>query len=344
MKIAFDGRVLAHRAFSGVENYSANIYTALRATSTLRLLQPRVDRSALQQIWEHVMLPFSAAADDLLFCPANIAPLWLPRRIRLVLTLHDVAFKTFPESVSKAFALYYRFLVPRNIRRAEQIITVSEAAKREILRFYPEAEGKLAVIPLGLHKKFTVLSHISKQANRLLYVGSVNERKNVTGVIEAFERLPAELHCTLVVVGNFFGNFPLSDKSAEILARAAKNKNIRFKEGVDDEALIREYNKAGCFIFPSFYEGFGLPPLEAMACGTPVITSHRSAMPEVCGDAALYADPHDPEDMAEKMQRVIQDEVLRQSLIARGLERARQYTWEKAAEAHLKVFERGMKR
>ncbi len=337
MQLAFDGRVLRHSARTGVEHYAESIYGQLQRH--FELLKPISTQHYLQQVWEHTILPLKGRKSDLLFCPANIAPLYLPANTRLVLTLHDVAFKRFPQSFSPMFRIYYSLLVPKNIDRADRIITISEASKKEIIRFYPEAEEKLTVIPLGIHEKYRVLPKIQKR-KQILYVGSINERKNVTGVIEAFERLPEAQHYTLVIVGNFFGNFSLSEKSEKVLERAAANKNIVFKKGLDDEALIREYNEASCFVFPSFYEGFGLPPLEAMACGTPVITSNVSSMPEVCGDAAIYCDPYNVDDIAEKIRIVLQNRLLQAQMREKGLTRAAGFSWEKSAKAHLNLFEK----
>lgn len=339
MNILFDGRVLKHLKFSGVENYTSNIIEALKAKINVTLLQPDSENKYLQQLWEHTKLPFSAKESELLFCPANIAPLWLSRKTRLVITLHDVAFRTFPGSFSKAFSKYYTFIVPINIRRAEQIITVSEASKQEIIRFYPAAAEKLTVIALGINEKYKVLPEIQKK-KQILYVGAINERKNMTGVIRAFEMLSKDVSCTLVIVGNLFSNFSLSKEMNSVLERAVSNKDIIFKEGLDDEMLIREYNSASCFVFPSFYEGFGLPPLEAMACGTPVVTSGLSSMPEVCGDAALYVDPYDIEQMAQTMRNVIEDDILQKKLIVKGLEHVKTFTWEKAAKDHVEVFKK----
>ncbi len=341
MKIAFDGRVLSHGAFSGVENYADNLYRAFG--KEVELLKPLSTKRYQQQLWEHTLLPVEAAKADLLFCPANIAPFWLLRKTKLVLTLHDVAFKTFPESFSTPFFYYYNYLIPRNIRRADQIITISETSKNEILRFYPEAKEKITVIPLGLHKRYRVLPEVTKQ-KYLLYVGSINERKNVTGVIEAFELLPEAFGYSLMIVGNFFRNFSINDKTEHIFQRAKANKKIVFKANVSDEELVKIYNQASLFIFPSFYEGFGLPPLEAMACGTPVITSRLSSMPEVCSDAAGYVDPYDIVDIAKKIQTVLENDKLQQDMRSKGLEHIKQFSWEQAADMHMKVFEKALSR
>ena len=339
MKVIFDGRVLGHRVFSGVENYAANIYEALALKMMVSLVKPSSTNRYMQQLWEHTKLPFLVSESDLLFCPANIAPIWLPRKTKLVLTLHDVAFKTFGGSFSKIFSKYYSFVIPWNIRRANEIITVSEASRHEIIKFYPEAEKKISVISLGIGKKFRVLPGIRKK-RQILCVGSINERKNIAGVIEAFERLPGGLGYTLVIVGNFFGNFSLSSRMQKVLDQAALNSSIVFKEKLDVDALVYEYNISSCLVFPSLYEGFGLPPLEAMACGTPVITSNLSSMPEVCGSAALYVNPYDVSDISEKIQLLFEDELLQKEMITKGLKHVGCFTWEKAAKKHIQVFEK----
>jgi glycosyltransferase involved in cell wall biosynthesis len=281
-------------------------------------------------------LPFKSG--DVLFCPANSAPIFVPKSKKLLITVHDVAFITYPKSFSKVFQLYYSFLFPFNIKRANKIITISEASKSEIVRLFPYAKDKIEVIPLGIDKKYRVLKDV-KRKKQILYVGSINERKNLIGVIKAFEKLPDEFEYKLVIVGNFFNLFALSDEMNEVLTGAKKNGNIIFKQGLDDEVLVQEYNVATLFIFPSFYEGFGLPPLEAMACGTPMITSNLSSMPEVCGDAVLYVDPYNIDDILEKIKYMINNEDLQKVLIDKGLDRVKYFTLDKSAQKYLEVLE-----
>lgn len=336
MKLIFDIRVLTHKHYTGIENYTKYILENISDRLDINIAKPTVTNKYLAHLWTHFVLPFKSG--DILFCPANTAPLFVPKSKKLVMTIHDVAFLTYPKSFSRFFRVYYSFLIPFNIKRADKIITISEASKKEILRLFPEVEQKINIIPLGIDNKYRVLDNIQKK-KQILYVGSINERKNLIGVIEAFEKLPKELGYDLVIVGNFFNLFSLSDKMKEVLKRVKNNKKIIFKEGLDDEALISEYNVSTVFIFPSFYEGFGLPPLEAMACGTPVITSNVSSMPEVCGDAALYADPYDVNDILKKIEFLLTDEGERERLIKKGLERVKHFTWEKSAKKHLDVME-----
>ena len=335
-RVLFDGRVLAHKSYSGVEYYASNLLSEIG--TVMAIASPGSVNRYVQQLWEHTRLPYEAEQYDLLFCPANIAPLWVPRKTKLVLTLHDVAFKRFPQSFSPSFRRYYSFLVPKNIERADRIITVSEASKREIVAYYPQAESKLTVIPLGVDPLYRLLPEVKRQ-KQILFVGSVNERKNLIGVLEAFFRSSISSEYQLVIIGKRSSHFPVSNQLKKLLEAAENHPNIKFKSGLVRKELLVEYNASACLLFPSLYEGFGLPPLEAMACGTPVITSSISSMPEVCGDAALYCDPYNIDDIKKKIELLLSEKTLLMELRRKGLERAKSFTWKKAAEAHLQVFD-----
>jgi glycosyltransferase involved in cell wall biosynthesis len=339
MHISFDGRVLKHKIYTGVENYTNNIFNTLKEKISITVLEPKSSNKYLEHLWTHIKLPFLATANDLLFSPISLAPLFFFRKTKLVMTVHDIAFITYSKSVTSFFYLYYSFLIPKNIKRANQIITISEASKQEILNVFPYAKGKITVIHLGVDKKYRILKNIKKE-KQILFVGSINERKNLKGVIKSFNLLPLSLEYKLVIVGDFFNNFFISSELENILDKAKKNKKIIFKNRLTDTELIYEYNISSCFIFPSFYEGFGLPPLEAMACGTPVITSSVSSMPEVCKDAALYVNPYDINDMSKKLQILLLDTSLQYKLIQKGLKHVKQFSWEKSAQEHIKVFEK----
>ena len=335
MKIIIDARVLNSNSYAGVQNYTKYILESISDKLQLSVAKPKVKNKYLSHLWSHFVLPFKKG--DVLFCPANMAPIFIPKSKKLVLTIHDLAFLTYPKSFSKIFQIYYSLLIPYNIKRAGQIITISEASKKEIIDIFPQVKDKINIVVLGIDKKYGIVKDLKKK-KQILYVGSINERKNLIGAIESFERLPKELDYSLVIVGNFFDIFSLSEKTKEVLFRAKKNNKIIFKQGLDDNALIVEYNVSRILIFPSFYEGFGLPPLEAMACGTPVITSNLSSMPEVCGDAALYVDPYNIEDITSKMEILINDKNLQKELVSKGLDKVRNFTWRKSALEHIKIF------
>jgi glycosyltransferase involved in cell wall biosynthesis len=226
--------------------------------------------------------------------------------------------------------------MPINIKRADKIITVSKFSKCEIVKYYPKAKNKIKVIHLGIDEKFKKLKNIKKK-NQILYVGSINERKNFSRIIKAYELLNNK-NLKLLVVGNFLNNFNINDESKKLLEKAYKNKNIEFKQNINNDELVKIYNESKLLLFPSFYEGFGLPPLEAMACGTPVIISNISSLPEVGGDAAVYCNPYDVEDIKEKIEIILNNEELQKQMIEKGVKRVNFFTWEKAAKEHIKIF------
>ncbi|MEA3552988.1 MAG: glycosyltransferase family 1 protein [Campylobacterota bacterium] len=335
MKLLFDARVLTHKNYTGVENYTKFILENLLKKIDINVVKFKTNNKYLAHLYNHFILPFYNG--KILFCPSNSAPFFVPKNKKLILTIHDVAFLIYPKNFSKLFQWYYRYLIPFNIKRSDKIITISESSKKEIIRLFPNAKDKIIVIFLGIDKKYKVLPTVVKK-KQILYVGSINERKNLIGVIDAFDNLPIDLGYNLVIVGNFFELFSLSEIMKEKLQKAKKNKNIVFKEGLDDKSLIYEYNISEIFIFPSFYEGFGFPPLESMACGTPVITSNISSMPEICGDSALYINPYDIKDITDKMEILIRNKDLQISLIHKGLHRVKQFSWNKVAEEHIKII------
>ena len=172
----------------------------------------------------------------------------------------------------------------------------------------------------------------------MLYVGSEDPRKNLLRLIEAFRRISSNhLDVTLLIVGAA----RFHKERARLVAHVRDvglTGRVRFIDAVTDEDLPRFYSLATVFAYPSLYEGFGLPPLEAMACGTPVVTSNTSSLPEVVGEAGIMVDPHDVQSLADALERVLTDPALASTLRERGLERARRFTWERAARAHLDVY------
>ncbi len=339
MKLTFDIRILSHKTYTGVENYTKYILEFLEKRINVNKVFPKNKNKYISHLWCHFILAFKKG--NILFCPANTAPYFVPKNKKLVLTVHDIAFLRYPKSFSLFFRSYYKFIMPKIINRSNKIITVSQSSKEEILKYYNIEESKIKVIHLGIDKKYKVIQNIKKE-NIILYVGSLNERKNFCSLIEAFELLN-NISYKLYIIGNFSSNFIINERTKKILLRAKKNLNIKFKININDEELIKLYNRSKCFIFPSFYEGFGLPPLEAMSCGTPVITSNLTSMPEICADAALYIDPYDIEDIKNKIELLLNDDDLQNELIKKGLKRAKGFTWEKAASEHLKVFEEALK-
>ncbi|MFP4486779.1 MAG: glycosyltransferase family 4 protein [Campylobacterales bacterium] len=227
--------------------------------------------------------------------------------------------------------------MPFVVRRADRIITISEYSKSEIEKHYPKSKGKIEVLLLGYHKNFQKLKDVKKK-NQILYVGSMNNRKNFIGAIKAFKLLNDDRY-KFMIIGNFSDNFVVDEQSRLLIEKSRQDINIEFRSNVNDDELIKIYNESKLFLFPSFYEGFGLPVLEAMACGTPVVCSNETSLPEVGGDAVVYCNPYSIEDIKQKIEMVINDEKLQKDMIQKGLERAKEFSWEKCADEHMRVFE-----
>jgi len=249
-----------------------------------------------------------------------------------IITVHDLIPLITQRRYKKQY-FYFRYLLPLIMRNSARILTGSHHTKHLIIKFYKIPEKKISVIPYGVNNFFLNQTPRQKKLRYILYVGRLSPEKNVEGLIKAFEMLISkfDLNIILKLTGDERKlNFGIS--------KSVRDK-IEFVGHPGDEHLIELYRNALLFVFPSFYEGFGLPPLEAMACGCPVVISNVASLPEVCGDAAYYVDPNNIESIAEGVYKVLTDEALRQSMIEKGIERAQLLSWEKSAREHIKVFE-----
>jgi len=266
------------------------------------------------------------------------------RRIKSVFTLHDLIFLFHPETHKPMNRWFLTLMMPRFLRAADAVIAVSECTKRDAIRFYSIPEEKITVIYEGVSPRFRPANPEAVRAVRekyglperfILYVGTIEPRKNLTTLLEAFHHLLATRDLRLVFVGK---KGWLYEGFFRRLRELGLEDRVIFTGYVPDEDLPAIYSAADLFVFPSLYEGFGLPVLEAMACGTPVVCSNTSSLPEVAGDAAILVDPTDVRALAGAMERVLTDEHLRAEIYAKGLGRARQFTWAKAAQETLKVY------
>ncbi|MEA2047053.1 MAG: glycosyltransferase family 1 protein [Campylobacterota bacterium] len=341
MKILIDGRVLAHEHTSGVQRHAQEITKSLeKADGTVTTVIPKYKNRYYQQIWEHTVLPFYARKYDILYCPSNIAPLYLPKKTKLVLTLHDLAFLDFPKQYSSIFQKYYAFLVPKNIHRAKYIITISDFSKKRIIREYPWVENKISVIHHGISSHFSP-SNLQK-SEYILYVGSMNSIKNFQVLLELF-LTPEFKDMNLKMILPYASTFSDDEYIDTLIQNAKASSNINIIDRVNQDELKVYYQKATLFVFPSFHESFGFPPLESMSSGTPVIVSNVTALPEVCKDAALYVDPYSKKDIAEKIKLLFYDTSLQEHYIAKGLAHVKHFRWKKAANAHINIFKKVLK-
>jgi len=285
-------------------------------------------------LWEQVELPH-LARNAVLISLTNSAPLLHARQ---VVAIHDGAIVEYPGDFKWSYRVWYRGLYAGLRRTPTRFISVSSFAAKEVTRHFGIASNRITVIPnaadhfLGLEPDRTVLDRLRlPEHGYVLAVGGWSRRKNLTMVEQAltgFEGCP-----TLVVAGG-------GGSRAFAASKAASLSSSILLDHVSDAAIKALYRSALCLVFPSRYEGFGLPPLEAMACGCPVIASRAASMPEVCEDAALYCDPDRPETVATNIRLLMTDQALRAKLIARGSERVRLFSWHRSASKLLETAER----
>ncbi|MDI7276139.1 MAG: glycosyltransferase family 1 protein [Anaerolineae bacterium] len=352
--------VVARR--TGTENYSVQVIRGLvqagkdhRFRLYLRDPAPEglLPRSAQvehvivrpHRLWTHVGLSRAMLRQppEVLFIPAHVVPICHPRAT--VVTIHDLGYRHYPRQHTLGARLYLDASSRFSCRAARRVIADSQATARDLEREYRVAPGKITVVYPGLDPALTRAEPAAQEAVRLryrlrrpyvLYLGTIQPRKNLARLVEAFARLPVELgNVDLVLAG---GTGWLADEVFRRVAGLGLESRVHFPGYVPYEDLAALLSAAECFVMPSLYEGFGLPVLEAMACGTPVLCSDASSLPEVAGDAALQFHPHDVGAMAEALARVLGDSALRQTLVQRGHARARLFSWERAAREVLAVL------
>lgn len=265
---------------------------------------------------------------------------------KTIATIHDLAFRRFPQYIEKKNLDFLNNNIPRTLAKVNKIIAVSEFTKKELLSFYPLPEEKIRVIHEGVDENFRKIEEkgdferIKRKYNLpekfFLWVGTIEPRKNISGLLQAWaifkERRQSD--CKLVIVGQWGWNYQDFRKELEKLKTSGE---IIFTQYVADREMPSIYSLAQVFLFPSIYEGFGLPPLEAMACGVPVITT--PALSEVVEEAALKVSPENVEEMALAMAKVLENKDLREELIQKGFKQVEKFSWEKAAQQTLNLYE-----
>ena len=286
-------------------------------------------------LWEQISLP-TLSRNGVLFSPGNIGPYFHPNQI---VTLHDTSVFAFPEAYSFSFRLKYQLIMRRMGRIARRIITVSNFSKQELIRWCQIPADKIEVIYEGCDHLQRVLADpgvferkgIGRKRPYFLAVGSNSPHKNFQAVLRAFKKLGNQ-DIDLVITGGSFGKI----FSANPLDMSPNAYRIGY---VSDGELKALYENALALVFPSKYEGFGIPPLEAMACGCPVICSTAASLREVCGEAALYFDPEDIELLTGLMDQLAADPLQREQLHEAGTQQAEKFSWRQAAMQTWKVLE-----
>jgi glycosyltransferase involved in cell wall biosynthesis len=307
------------------------------------VVEPSPNYSIREQL--HVPWVLRRERPDVYHAPHYVLPLAV--RTRSVVTIHDCIHLMFPQYLPNRAAYTYAWTTMRSAaRRAQRILTVSEASKRDILHYCGVPPEKIVVVYNAIDERYWVppaAEDIERVRERyqlhhrfVLYAGTIKPHKNLVRLIAAFAQLRREFDdVTLLIIGDEMSKLPA-------LRRAVHghklHKYVRFLGYVDERTLAALYRLASVFAFPSLYEGFGLPPLEAMASGTPVVTSNVSSLPEVTGGAAVLVDPRDVEALVDGLAQVLREPGLAATLRARGLERARAFSWESSVARTLRVY------
>lgn len=288
-------------------------------------------------------LPELLGGNDLVHFPYFFHPYRLP--MPYVVSIFDTVYSYYPESLSAVKRAVYEITMRLSIRNASLVITHSESAKADIVRFFGASESKMRVIPLGVEERFRPLeTQETAEFKRrhdlpesfVLYVGNHKPHKNLSSLVDALARIRADVPHSLVLLDD--GGDDCRRTRAQV-EQADMSDRVVFLRGLPDSELPLLYSWADVFVFPSLYEGFGLPPLEAMACGTPVITSNASSLPEVVGDAGIMVAPRNVEGLADAIRRALTDSDLRQEMTIKGLEQAKKFSWKETARQTLNIYQ-----
>jgi glycosyltransferase involved in cell wall biosynthesis len=365
MKIGFDARDLIG-CRTGVGRYLLNLVNALSNVTmdneyhlyTHKKLEEKLfddtqnvhikNINGYKYLWKNIFFPISLLSDkiDLVHIPSYSA-MWFPP-CKSVVTIHDMIFAKHPEwAANKKQYIRFKYYVKKTAKKADAIIVVSKTSKKEVIELTGVPEEKIYVTYLAADKIYKVQDNIDKlgrikqkysfDKKYILYVGSIHPRRNLERLLKSFALLKKRTNVphNLLLVG-------LSFSPKEKLFQKAKEldleKDIKYLGYVPDEDLVSLYNFADIFVYPSLYEGFGIPVLEAMACGTPVITSNISSLPEVSGDAAYLIDPYSIEEIYSAMQSILFNKEVRNKLVKKGFERTKNFDWKKTAEQTFYVF------
>lgn len=368
--VGVDGRSLSGSP-TGVGRYVGNLVAAMSAVDPdvrLRLYLPALHAGAGSRAagvettvlgtplvdnvftWNHFRLPLHLLARpvDLLHGTFYTLPVFCP--VPAVVTIHDITFHLHPEWFTRKARVAFNGFAAASARKARHILTVSESSRRDIIRAYGVPASRVTAVPLAAGPGFAPITDPARLAQvrakyatgdeYLLHVGSITPRRNLGRLLEAFAAVRRRApHLTLVLAGSVE---PPSPPIEAAIGRSGLSGSVRVAGYVRADDLPALYAAAAAVVYPSLYEGFGLPVLEAMASGVPVLASSTSCFPEVAGDAALLVDPQSVEAIAEGLWSILSDVALRERLVQKGLARAAEFTWERTARGTLEVYRRAL--
>jgi glycosyltransferase len=302
-------------------------------------------KSKIYSIKEQLELPLTIPECDIFWSPHFNIPI-LPIRAKFrVVTIHDVFHLAFYDTLNFMQKIYAKMIFNQALSRSDMVLSVSNFSRSEILK-YAKTDKNIFVVPNAIdERRFnchcdsnaleTVARDYSLPKDFVLFVGNVKPHKNLKNLLFALEKT----NLNLVIVGKKDGFITGDSVIAEIIRTKNLSNRIFFTGYVKDADIGAIYNLAKLFVFPSLYEGFGIPPLEAQACSCPVVCSNAASMPEACGDSVMYFDPYNVEDMRDKIQMVLDDENLQNELRAKGFENVKRFSWERSAKQIIEIME-----
>lgn len=361
MQIGIDGRAAKWYRGTGIGTYTHELIRSLSSidsTNNYLIFMPKCDslnnlnkNFSIQNVkssndydnfWDEIKVPniLNNSDIEIYHVPQNGIGLSKNITCKKVITLHDIIPLRMPETVSDRYLKIFNDELPEILKNCEGIITVSEFSKNDIAKEFNFPKKNIYVTPLAAEEIYKPLSKcqckdiISKKYgiidNFILYVGGFSPRKNILGLIDAYSKLPYSTieKNKLVIIGTKGRSYSIYKERAETLGISS---NVIFTGFIPLQDMPIFYNATEVLVYPSFYEGFGLPPLECMACGTPVIVSNVTSLPEVCYHSALLVDPHNIDDLSYHIQRVLESSVLKLTLVNKSLKRSCEFSWEKTA-------------
>lgn len=300
-------------------------------------------------IWDYVELPRALKKNKIDICifPKNVVPFNV--KCKSIVIIHDLLHIKDPKVYKWFDSLYMRLLIPFSVKKADKIVTDSKSTSNDLIELTGATKENVSVIYLAADDKYHPLndsneenSNVLKKYNLklpyLLYIGSLSPRKNIPFLIKAFEEFMKanNIDIQLVLAG---GKSWKDEEIHQTISKSPYRENIILTGFVDDDDLPYIYNQAEVFIYPSLYEGFGIPILEAMASGCPVLTSNTSSPPEVAGDAVLYFDPTNINDLVQNISKVVNNNELQTDLIEKGLKRVKEFSWKKTAQSIVLIYD-----
>ncbi len=297
-------------------------------------------------LWSQIFLPlhlYTHQKIDVFFSPAHYIPRFCP--VPTVVAIHDLSYRFFPDDFLKKDLFKLERLTAYSLKKAKKVIAVSKTTKKDIMNVYNIPDNKIDVVYNGYERKRDSDKGKFKRWTEgkpyLLYVGTLQPRKNIVLLIKAFSQLKnAYPQFELIIAGK---KGWLYSKIFEEVSELGLDKDVHFTDYVTDRQLVFLYKNAFCFVLPSLYEGFGIPILEAMSFGCPVVSSFSSSLPEIGGDACLYFDPKDVHDLREKLQMLIENKRMKSQLIQKGNLRVKEFSWEQCGEQTLAVIKSAAK-